>query len=644
MAARLKLSGVMAEHARNKAAPGIILPRVKDHMLKTFGPDDWRDPTVVHPSELAKPDWCPLATYQRIISGVWPEEKFDFFRENIYDTGNDIHLKWQGRMIDAGFAVWGDWECRTCKKRVTGLKPYGRAAFGNRCAAPGLDHQWLYDEVTLDARAQLLMTGHADCGFDDTLVEIKGLPLDTPLPTPSGWTTMGEVRVGDVLFSSAGEPTRVTAKSPVKRVKVYRVTFDDGTSQVCDEGHLWPVLSGPMIRAKHQVLPVEEIKATLKLYGQSQHRVVNTKSLQMPDAYLPVDPYIFGQWLGDGTFRNGSAFITGQDDQFDTIRASGAELGNAVNVKPNAHDRCVYHLATVVRQYGLAGVRSPERWIPHQFLRSSAWQRLSLLQGLMDADGTYVTSRRQVQFTSTSKALADGVFELVASLGARPYMQFVRRKGFGLEVDSWDVRWSPTFVPFRMDRKVQSCEDIMATHGGGRRRYRVIKNVEEVPSVPTACVTVDAPDHTYLCGRGMIPTHNSIGLGTLRIDAPELLSAHQEGRMTDLTGLWKAVRRPLRSHLIQGDIYLHLAHILDLPFRQIVYLYEFKPNQLTKEFTIRYDADRVKPLIAKAEYVMYAVEHRNPPKCPKGPAGCKQCKAVPRQPRRTVAGRRADLT
>ena len=155
--------------------------------------------------------------------------------------------------------------------------------------------------------------------------------------------------------------------------------------------------------------------------------------------------------------------------------------------------------------------------------------------------------------------------------------------------------------------------------------------------MPTACVTVDAPDHTYLCGRGMIPTHNSIGLGTLRMDAPDLLERYTHGKATDLTGLWRAVTRPLRSHLAQGDTYLHLAHVLGLPFTQIVYLYEFKANQQCKEFTVKYDAGRSMKLVAKTQAVKYAVDNGMAPECI-NPGTCKQCKAYPSK-RRTVAGR-----
>ena len=103
--------------------------------------------------------------------------------------------------------------------------------------------------------------------------------------------------------------------------------------------------------------------------------------------------------------------------------------------------------------------------------------------------------------------------------------------------------------------------------------------------------------------------------------------------------VWRAITKPLRSHLVQGDVYLHLANVIGLPFDQIVYLYEFKANQMTKEFTVKYDRARSMRHIAKAEQVKYAVENGIPPECIKG-SGCKQCNAFPQPRRRTVAGTR----
>ncbi|WP_407815534.1 hypothetical protein, partial [Staphylococcus aureus] len=58
----------------------------------------------------------------------------------------------------------------------------------------------------------------------------KALALDTPLATPSGWTTMGDVAVGDLLIDNHGKPTRVVAATDVMVDRpCYEVEFSDGT-------------------------------------------------------------------------------------------------------------------------------------------------------------------------------------------------------------------------------------------------------------------------------------------------------------------------------------------------------------------------------------------------------------------------------
>lgn len=129
----------------------------------------------------------------------------------------------------------------------------------------------------------------------------------------------------------------------------------------------------------------------------------------------------------------------------------------------------------------------------------------------------------------------------------------------------------------------------------------------------------------------------SVGLGSIRIDAPEFLSRYQDHGKTDLTGLWKGLERPLKSHLKQGDVYLWLANKIGLPFDKIVYLYEFKANQLVKEFTIPYNEERVQPLIDKVNLIEYAVANNTEVPCSISQQGCDQCRAVkPRKVRNVV--------
>ena len=78
----------------------------------------------------------------------------------------------------------------------------------------------------------------------------KALALDTPLPTPTGWTTMGSVQVGDTLFDESGAPCRVTAATNVMLNRpCYSVRFSDGSSIIADADHLWAVDSDTEVRA-----------------------------------------------------------------------------------------------------------------------------------------------------------------------------------------------------------------------------------------------------------------------------------------------------------------------------------------------------------------------------------------------------------
>jgi hypothetical protein len=162
-------------------------------------------------------------------------------------------------------------------------------------------------------------------------------------------------------------------------------------------------------------------------------------------------------------------------------------------------------LTTRLRAMGLLG----NKHVPDAYLRGSILQRVELLRGLMDSDGTWNKRRHSASFTSTDKGLASAVYELVVSLGERASMHEVERSGFGVTVTAHDVNWTPSrFMPFAEQGKRERAQ----LRDTGRNRRRLIVSVDEVPSVPTQCIAVDSSDHTYLCTESMIPTHNTGGL------------------------------------------------------------------------------------------------------------------------------------
>ena len=157
----------------------------------------------------------------------------------------------------------------------------------------------------------------------------KALALDTPLPTPTGWTTMGEVRVGDQLLAADGTPTTVVAATEVMADRsCYKVVFDDGTSIVADAQHEWATTTRSSRRkaSAAEIRTTEEIAASVRCATadrRANHAVPVGAALALPEADLPLHPYALGVWLGDG--HSASARFTSADPEI-AMRIEGLGL------------------------------------------------------------------------------------------------------------------------------------------------------------------------------------------------------------------------------------------------------------------------------------------------------------------------------
>ncbi len=364
----------------------------------------------------------------------------------------------------------------------------------------------IHEEIVVASRAHLY-AGTLDSIQDipslgRCLVDYKGLALDTSIPTPDGWKTMRQLKVGDQVFGSDGRPCKVTAKSGIHYRPCYRIRFDDGSSVVCDDEHLWRTTSGRAANPKTSVLTTDEIRRTLWLHGQRQHRIPLAGPLDLPEVDLPIHPYVLGCWLGDGKASDGS--ISKPDaEMFDLIVECGYEVAPDTSKDGKCPTRTVYGLRTQLRQAGLLG----HKVIPAEFLRASREQRLALLRGLMDTDGSWNKARRQAVFSNTDKSLSKSVCELACSLGQRAVMHQVTAHGFGLSVSAYPVTFTPNghLNPFSLSRKA----DLVQFGVKPYSTRRLVLAVDDMPVVPTQCITVDSPDSTYLCTESMIPTHNT---------------------------------------------------------------------------------------------------------------------------------------
>lgn len=354
------------------------------------------------------------------------------------------------------------------------------------------------------------LAGSSDLFDTDTgtVIDWKGLELSTPLPTPDGWTTMGDIQAGQTVFDSDGQPVKVLAASEIwLGRKCFEVTFEDGATIVCDDNHEWNVLWGQ--DSIEKTMNVVEMRAKLRdPKGCSQIRIANTSALYLPDADLPIEPYLLGAWIGDGHASSGR--LSKSDELFGIIESRGGVLGaRSADGRTGVVTRTVQGLNTALHNASLRG----NKHIPAQYLRASRDQRLWLLRGLMDTDGTMNVIRNQASFTTIDRVLANQVAELVSTLGWKPRIWELNKTGFGKTITAFDVTFTPTDAnPFALPHKAERVQ----LRNAARSRRRVITSIEPVPSVATRCIMVDSPTSTFLCGREMIPTHNTASTTRLR--------------------------------------------------------------------------------------------------------------------------------
>jgi hypothetical protein len=306
---------------------------------------------------------------------------------------------------------------------------------------------------------------------------------------------MGELSEGDLVFDEAGSPTEITYATDWMYGHVcYNVEFTDGSVITADAGHLWAVKR----RGVSVVLTTEQIRQELSTRSKPLHTVETCGELQYPESDLPIDPYVLGVWLGDGTGCTGRVTT----DDTDVITQIEAE-GYSTRVIPSqVRDWRVDGLTADLRTLGVL----ENKHLPSIYLYASPKQRLAALQGLMDTDGT-VSKRGHCCFDNTNVQLADAVEELCRSLGIKTsrYLKQTALNGQAMQ-PCHRIHFTTCKPVFRLGRKLSRLRGYNA-----RNEHRYIKAVRPTESVPVRCIRVAAESHLFLAGRECIPTHNTYG-------------------------------------------------------------------------------------------------------------------------------------
>ena len=349
--------------------------------------------------------------------------------------------------------------------------------------------------VTPSASTAVVDEGHASGPSVETPYVEQGQQTDlrilqlehsTDIATPDGWRPAGSLVPGDRTFRAGGLPTPVRATT-ITESECFLVHFDDRAQVIATPAQPWQAVG----RRHRTTLNTSEMAAYLA--GDEcdlLFPVPVCEPLQLPHRDLPISMYALGLWLADG--KRSSGEISKPDEEiWARLRGEGYEVADNGRLTRTARG-----LRGELRQLGLLD----NKHVPFEALWGSHEQRLALLQGLMDGDGTWNRTRRQAVFSNTNPDLARAVEHLVASLGWKPRTWELQRRGFGLTVTCFDVTFTPfRDRPFRLKRKAS----LIDHDGFVRSRRRLVRAVEPLGVRPI--VEVAVTEDSLLTGHALVP-------------------------------------------------------------------------------------------------------------------------------------------
>jgi len=405
----------------------------------------------------------------------------------------------------------------------------------------------LHDMIDPESIPKLMAAGTIEVA---PLAYMRGRaqPTSSPVLTPDGWRPIGELRVGDLVVGSDGEPTPVLGVYPQGEKDVYRVSAQDGASTLCCGEHLWTVRTAADKRRGKpwRTLQTQDMIGNLRAAHARRYELpLLAGPVQYPERTVPLDPYALGLLLGDGCISGLSpAFATDDPELAEALEEAlpGIELQYRSGVNyglRRVHTagesvRLKNPVTGALRTLGLLGTRSHTKFIPRDYLFNTADVRLALLQGLLDTDGGPVTQTDRtcrVQYATTSPQLRDDVIELVRSLGGVAYVRTrcaegrppgTARGGYRQDAYVIDLRLPAGIEPFRLGRKRVKYESA----GGGGRPMRFIDSIEPAGRAETVCIQVAAADSLYVT-EGHLLTHNTLNDAFIILDEAQNTTPEQ---------------------------------------------------------------------------------------------------------------------
>ena len=357
----------------------------------------------------------------------------------------------------------------------------------------------------------------------------KAQPLEEPVLTAKGWKKMGELTLKDkVINPVTGKPIKLLGIYDRGLLDTYKITFSDGSYTECAGDHLWSVFKSGKTVDRLRTLDTETLLKDYKVEnktapGTFKYRYSTPLTVPIEGNYtkLPIHPYVLGFILGDGCISGNRPTVrvsTNREDWPEIVDRLKSYLPDpnlvheGTEVKGVKHFR-IHGLGKELKDLGLIGCKSKDKFIPELYLKSSIENRRLLLAGLLDTDGCAGPKKKTSKvsmYSSKSEHLRDGISYLVRSLGGISTKNESTRFKYGRYTTSYGCSIRLTFNPFLRKYKTES-------YGEFTRRNRMvntIRNIEYIGEKICRCIKVDSSEGLYIT-RDFIVTHNSTILSAL---------------------------------------------------------------------------------------------------------------------------------
>jgi len=361
----------------------------------------------------------------------------------------------------------------------------------------------------------------------------KAQPLTSPVLTPNGWVTMGDIEVGDRVISQDGTSTIVTGVFPQGEKDIWELTFSDGSKVECCSDHLWMTQEEKDRNFRKWTKKVDgkrkryssprdgSVKTTAEIVETlytKRNRINHTIPIVCPvnfnETEVEIDPYLFGCLLGDGSFRHHLGFSSADNEVIDSINNILSEESDIELSYRGDYDFALI-TSTKTNKYkkyleklNLWNKKSEDKFIPNCYKFNNVENRIKLLRGLMDTDGSSSKDGLFISYSSSSFSLKEDVKELVQSLGGiatdhTPKYEYNGEKKEGKLHYRLTITMNPDINPFSLSRK----SDIVIPKSKYKPN-RYIISAKLIGKKEAKCIKVEHPTHLYITN-DYIVTHNT---------------------------------------------------------------------------------------------------------------------------------------